>query len=415
MVAYQPGFEAAALDGGDDGLRVHVAVHTDRGRRRDAEESHLFLRSRRSHGGGRSADRAAPALPRVQGPGWLRAHDLRRVVERPPLVAGRRLEADRQPRRLHHPELPRARRRGPRARLSGLHAAHAPGTACAVRPRGSGPAAGAVADPGARPSRGAARAGSRADRRAGPGVRRGGATLSRGRAGRRRDLDGAQPSHRSVLVARLQRAVGRVRRQPGQPHALRPRGAGGDPTPGRPRLRRGRPHLRGRVQPGRPRGGGHGGDRAPARRLRPGRLPFGHRRRRPHVYAAGLRRAEHELRAGRVRAPRGRDQERRARTADLSRQPNRRSTARRPPRRRRTDRRGGHDTRADRGSRAAAQGARGQAGRYSSMRGSQRGLHRPHLSGQGRHLRAEPGHRTRAAWPGSRPPGWLPSAAAASC
>ena len=46
------------------------------------------------------------AVSRGQGPRRLRAHDLRRLVQRSPLLAGRGVEADRQPRRLRHPGIP---------------------------------------------------------------------------------------------------------------------------------------------------------------------------------------------------------------------------------------------------------------------------------------------------------------------
>src|SRR5215468_5507881 len=142
----------------DHGPRAGVAVLADRGWRAHAEEPDLLLRSRRSHGRRRPAGRAAATLSRGQGAGWLRAHDLRRVLERASVVAGRRLEADRQPRRFHHRAVPVARRRGARARLSRLHAAHTSWPPRAVRPRRAGPAARAVADSRARPPRGAARA-----------------------------------------------------------------------------------------------------------------------------------------------------------------------------------------------------------------------------------------------------------------
>src|SRR5260370_40147423 len=96
-LSVQPGSSRPLWTEVDDGPRVHVALHADRGRRHHAEEPDLFFPSRRSHGGGRPADRTPATLPRGQGPGWLRAHHLRRVVECPSVVAGRRLEADREP------------------------------------------------------------------------------------------------------------------------------------------------------------------------------------------------------------------------------------------------------------------------------------------------------------------------------
>ena len=89
----------------------------------------------------------------------------------------------------------------------------------------------------------------------------------------------------------LQPADGRVRREPRQPDALRLRGPPRDPPPGRPGLRGRRPHLGRRVHRRRPHRRGHGGDRAPARRLGARRLPLDHRRGRAHLRAPGGRRA----------------------------------------------------------------------------------------------------------------------------
>src|SRR5204863_241334 len=70
---------------GRDGSRAPRAVHADPDRRRHPQEPRLFVRPRRGHGGGRAGDGAAVAIPRGEGSGWVRADDLRGVVERAPV------------------------------------------------------------------------------------------------------------------------------------------------------------------------------------------------------------------------------------------------------------------------------------------------------------------------------------------
>src|SRR5439155_18333590 len=144
---------------------------------------------------------------------------------------GRRMEADRQPRRLRDSWVPGHRRRRAPPRLSRLlptHPSRAPG---AVRCGGCERSPRAVADPGTGSSRGSARAGRGADRRTRARLRRGRAPLPGRRARRDRALDGAQSPDRSVLVAPLQRAARRVRREPREPDALRPPGPPPHPPP----------------------------------------------------------------------------------------------------------------------------------------------------------------------------------------
>src|SRR3989442_989676 len=69
--------------------------------------------------------------------------------------------------------------------------------------------------------------------RPGERLRRGGAALPRRRPRRDRDLDGAQPSDRSVLVTPVQPAARRLRWEPREPDALRHRSADRDPASGR--------------------------------------------------------------------------------------------------------------------------------------------------------------------------------------
>ena len=78
--------------------------------------------------------------------------------------------------------------------------------------------------------------------------------------------------------------------------------------------------------------------------------------------------------------------------ADLPRGAHRRSAARGADRCRWPGGRRRDDTRVDRRSRAAAQDSRRSARRHPDLRGSERRLHRPDLSGQAGHLRPESGH-----------------------
>src|SRR2546428_290032 len=190
-----------------DGLRVPFTVHADPGRPPHAEESDLLLGPRRGHGRGRPAHRAARAVPRGEGARRLCAHDLRRFLERPPLVARRPVAADRGPRRLRDSSVPGHRRSCASPRLSRLHPAHPSRAPGPVRSGGCERPPRAVADPGTGSSRGSARAGGGADRRARARLRRGRAPLPGRRPRRDRALDGAQSPDRSVLVAPLQRAA----------------------------------------------------------------------------------------------------------------------------------------------------------------------------------------------------------------
>ena len=147
--------------------------------------------------------------------------DLRRLVERPPLLAGQRVEHAGEPRRLDHPGVPRDGGGHPSPRRSCVHPAHPHGPARPVGQRELARAARAVADPGAGPPRDPARDGRRPDRDDRARIRRRGAALPRGRPRRRRALVRPQPPGRPVLVADLQPADGRVRREPREPDALR--------------------------------------------------------------------------------------------------------------------------------------------------------------------------------------------------
>ncbi len=218
---------------GSHGTRVSLSVHADPRRRPHPQEPHLLHRARRGHGGGRQARPPAPRLPRGQGARRLRPHDHRRLVERPPLLPGERVEHAREPRRLDHPRLSRDGGGDPSARLPRLHPAHAHGPARPVGQRELARAPGAVPDPGEGPPGDPARDGPRADRDDRARVRGRRPALPRGRARRGRALVRPQPPGRPVLVAALQPADGRVRREPRQPDALRLRGPPRDPPAGR--------------------------------------------------------------------------------------------------------------------------------------------------------------------------------------
>ena len=89
-------------------------------------------------------------------------------------------------------------------------------------------------------------------------VRRRGAAVPRGRARRRRALVRPQPPGRPVLVADLQPADGRVRREPREPDALRPRGRSGRSGARSAATTWSAPASRGRVHRRRPDRRGHG-------------------------------------------------------------------------------------------------------------------------------------------------------------
>ena len=225
------------------GTRVPLSVHADPRRRPDPQEPHLLHRARRGHGGERAARAPAPRVPRGQGARRMRADDLRRLVERPSVLPGERVEHAREPRRLDPPRLSRDGGGDPSARLPRLHPAHPHGPARPVGQRELARAPGAVPDPGARPSGDPARDGPRSDRDDRARIRGRRPPLPRGRARRGRALVRPQPPGRPVLVTDLQPADGRVRRGPRQPDALRIRGPARDPPAGRDRLRGRRPHL----------------------------------------------------------------------------------------------------------------------------------------------------------------------------
>jgi len=116
---------------------------------------------------------------------------------------------------------PRDCRRRARPRMSGVHPDHSPRPAVrrpmARRRTSSWRRRRSRACSSGRP----ARAGSRADCRTRARLRRGSAPLPGRRPRRDRNLDGAQPPDRSVLVTPLQPAARRLRREPREPDALR--------------------------------------------------------------------------------------------------------------------------------------------------------------------------------------------------
>ena len=290
---------------GSHGTRVPLSVHADPRRRPDPQEPHLLHRARRGHGRGGKARPTAPRVPRGEGAWRMRADDLRRVLERPPVLARERVEHAREPRRLDPSRLSRDGGGDPSARLPRLHPAHPHGPARTVGQRELARAPRAVPDPGARPPGDPARDGPRSDRDDRARVRRRRATVPRRRARRGRALIRPQPPGRPVLVPGLQPAGGRVRRDPRQPDALRIRGPARDPPAGRHRLRGRRPHLGRRVHRRGSDGRRHGRDCPPARRLGPRIQIFDHRGRGPLVRASGGRGTEHVVSERRVRSAGG--------------------------------------------------------------------------------------------------------------
>ena len=323
-------------------------------------------------------------------------HDHRRLDERPSLLAGQRLEHDRQPRRLDHPGLPeiadavhrhdcrvmsQLTHMGRRSQsdVESWHVLLAPSQipekVHREVPHEMEPEQ--IADAGAR-------------------VRRRGAALPRGRARRgrssrspttiwwtssgRRSSTGGRTSTGAASrtgCASASRCCAEIRRQVGRDWVVGARISGDEMTAG--------------ASPP--------ADMAEiARRLAASGLVdflsiIGGAR--AHAAAAGPRRAEHGLAARRLRPARRRHQGGRARDADLPRRPHRRSRSRRPDPGRRARRPGRDDPRADRRSRSAAQGPRGAARRHPPVRRGQRGVHRPDLPGQAGHLRPEPRRRPR--------------------
>ncbi len=236
-------------------------------------------------------------LPRPQGGGRRRAgDDLRLGVGRsdhPGLV-----RVDRPVGRAQRAGAARAGRRGSPPR-GALHLPDDPHGTPRQLPHLRRTPAGALGPAGGVTPRGAgAPRGRRAtrDRRA---VRRGRAATGAVRLGRRRGDLLRRPPDRAVLRPPGQHPHGRVRRQPGEPHPLRPGGARGRSRGGVRRLHRraadgGRP-----VPDRRARAGGHDRDRAQPDVVGGRRPDQRQRRHRRHASGDGVLRA-------RGRAPRRR-------------------------------------------------------------------------------------------------------------